>query len=170
MSIITAIPVLCKDSVFNWASRSSAQALSAVFSASRDEVLTQLSSARRSRASAPSSDAVLGLQSEALAATDAGSLLGKSNAVLGLAVERRTPIVTDTLARGRRVGQQAASGSFWFPARQDLDTMLSKIDSRIISDIIVIKGPYSALHGPGRLHPSTWPQEQSFRPPPLRSQ
>lgn len=127
----------------------SAQELSLVFSASRDDILTRLSSVRRSRASAPSSDVVLGLQSEVLASTDAGSLLGKSNAVLGVAVERRTPIVTDTLVRGRRVGQQAASGSFWFPARQDLDTMLSKIDSRIISDIIVTKGPYSALYGPG---------------------
>ena len=31
----------------------------------------------------------------------------------------------------------------------DLDTMLNKIDSRIVNDITVIKGPYSALYGPG---------------------
>jgi hypothetical protein len=37
----------------------------------------------------------------------------------------------------------------WFPAREDLDTMLSKIDSGIIHNIIVLKGPYSAHYGPG---------------------
>ena len=48
-----------------------------------------------------------------------------------------------------RAARLLASGSYWAPARQDLDTMLSKIDSRIISDMIVIKGPYSARYGPG---------------------
>ena len=31
----------------------------------------------------------------------------------------------------------------------DLDTMLSKIDSRIIDNMIVVKGPYSSRYGPG---------------------
>ncbi len=35
------------------------------------------------------------------------------------------------------------------PARIDLDTVLSKIDSRVIDKVTVIKGPYSALYGPG---------------------
>ena len=36
------------------------------------------------------------------------------------------------------MGQLAASGSYWIPARIDLDTLLSKIDSRIVDDVIVI--------------------------------
>ena len=47
------------------------------------------------------------------------------------------------------MGQLLASGSYWFPVRQDLDTLISKIDSRIISDLQVVRGPYSALYGPG---------------------
>jgi hypothetical protein len=35
------------------------------------------------------------------------------------------------------------------PARIDLDTVLSKIDSRIIQDMLIISGPYSVRHGPG---------------------
>jgi iron complex outermembrane recepter protein len=80
--------------------------------------------------------------------TDAGSLLGKSASAVGLGVQRRTPIVTDPRILSSRVGRQNASGSYWFPARIDLDTQLSKLDSRIIDDIIVVKGPYSALYGP----------------------
>ncbi|HPM80576.1 MAG TPA: TonB-dependent receptor, partial [Candidatus Anammoximicrobium sp.] len=57
--------------------------------------------------------------------------------------------MTDSRIRGQTTGQQLASGSYWFPARQDLDTMLSKIDSRIVQNVIVIKGPYSVLYGPG---------------------
>ena len=31
----------------------------------------------------------------------------------------------------------------------DLDTMLSKIDARLIENVVIIKGPYSVLYGPG---------------------
>ena len=94
-------------------------------------------------------DIVFGLEAKTRVTTDAGSLLGKSPSVLGVGIQRRTPIVNDPRIRGSRVGQLAASGSYWVPARIDLDTMLSKIDSRIIEDITVIKGPYSVRHGPG---------------------
>jgi outer membrane receptor protein involved in Fe transport len=97
----------------------------------------------------PGTDVAFGEQSKLRATTDAGSLLGKSSTVIGLSVERRTPIITDPHVRGSSVGQLLASGSYWFPVRQDLDTLLSKIDSRIISEMIVIKGPYSARYGPG---------------------
>jgi outer membrane receptor protein involved in Fe transport len=97
----------------------------------------------------PTRDIVFGLEGKARVTTDAGSLLQKSPAVLGVGVQRRTPIVHDPRVRASRVGQLAASGSHWVPARIDLDTMLSKIDSRIVSDMTVIKGPYSALYGPG---------------------
>ncbi len=47
-----------------------------------------------------------------------------------------------------RFGQLYGSGSYWVPARPDLDTIFSKIDSALIQDMIVIKGPYSVLYGP----------------------
>ena len=97
----------------------------------------------------PGTDIVFGEQSRLWATTDAGSLLGKSSTVTGLSVERRTPIITDPHVRGSSVGQLVASGSYWFPVRQDLDTLLSKIDSRNIEEMLVIKGPYSARYGPG---------------------
>jgi outer membrane receptor protein involved in Fe transport len=81
--------------------------------------------------------------------TDAGSLLFKSPDALGVGVQRRTPIMNDPRIRGSRVGQLAASGSYWIPARIDLDTAISKIDSRLIEGVTVIKGPYSSLYGPG---------------------
>jgi iron complex outermembrane recepter protein len=83
------------------------------------------------------------------AATDAGSILGKSPAFIGLGVQKRSPIVTDPRIRGSRVGQLAASGSHWVPARIDLDTAVNKIDARNLSSISVVRGPYSVLFGPG---------------------
>ncbi|WP_145285925.1 TonB-dependent receptor domain-containing protein [Pirellulimonas nuda] len=82
-------------------------------------------------------------------ATDAGDLLGLAPGVVNLGVQHRNPIVTDPRVRGSRVGALAASGSYWVPARIDLDTAVSKIDSRWIDDVLVVAGPYSALHGPG---------------------
>ncbi|MCA9123583.1 MAG: TonB-dependent receptor [Planctomycetaceae bacterium] len=108
-----------------------------------------LSDNRRRLAHQPGTDIVFGTESRIRASTDAGSLLGRSTAGLGINVENRTPIITDPRVRGNGVGSLLASGSYWFPVRQDLDTVLSKIDSRIIDDMIVIKGPYSALYGPG---------------------
>ena len=55
----------------------------------------------------------------------------------------------ETSLRGRRLGQVPAKGSYWFPARQDLDTMMSKIDSQLVDKIVIYNGPYSALYGPG---------------------
>jgi len=90
-----------------------------------------------------------GQESVLRASTDMGDLLGGSPMVLNLGVQRRNPIVTDPRVRGSRVGSLAAAGSYWVPARLDLDTMTSKIDSRIVDHASVIPGPYSALYGPG---------------------
>mgnify|MGYP001448471234 FL=1 len=94
-------------------------------------------------------DVVLGIESKVRGTTDAGAILGKSPAAVGVGIQRRTPIYSDPRIRGGRVGRLAASGSYWVPARIDLDTMLSKLDSSQIADIAVIKGPYTAQHGPG---------------------
>ena len=94
-------------------------------------------------------DVVRGTEAITRASSDGGSLLGKSNATNGVTAQRRTPVITDLRIRGARSGQILASGSYYAPARVDLDTMLSKFDSRMIDTITVIKGPYSVRNGPG---------------------
>lgn len=108
-----------------------------------------LSEFRRQRAGGPGTDYVFGAEGRFRATTDAGNLLGKSKAAQGVSVQQRTPIVTDPRIRGSRYGRLLASGSYWAPAREDLDTLLSKIDSRIIEDMLIIKGPYATRYGPG---------------------
>ncbi len=94
-------------------------------------------------------DYVQGEEGFSNVASDVGSLLGKSNRALGVGTQKRTPIVNDPRVRSSRIGSLAASGSHWVPARVDLDTVLSKIDSRQVSDVVIIPGPYSSLYGPG---------------------
>ena len=92
---------------------------------------------------------ISGQESVIRATTDMGDLMGSSPKALNLGLQRRNPIVNDPRIRGSRVGAMAASGSYWVPARIDLDTMVSKIDSRIVDNVIVVGGPYTALYGPG---------------------
>jgi len=108
-----------------------------------------LSLDRRAKASGVGKAVVIAADAKFRVTTDAGNLLGQTPAANGVETQKRSPVVTDPRVRGNRVGRLAASGSYWVPARLDLDTMLSKIDSRIISDMIVIKGPFSVEHGPG---------------------
>lgn len=92
-----------------------------------------------------------GAQSQFLGATDAGDLLTRSDTALGVERQFRSPIANEIRIRGYRLGevQTWADGQFWFPARNDLDTFLSKIDSGLIRDVVILKGPYSARYGPG---------------------
>lgn len=108
-----------------------------------------LNSTRTARTAVPSVDAVLGSDSKLRQTTDTGNLIGKSLTVRGVASQQRTPIVTDTRIRGQRVGQVLASGSYWSPVRMDLDTMMNKIDSRLVDSLVIVKGPYSSRYGPG---------------------
>ena len=78
--------------------------------------------------------------------TDATSLLKD---LPGFAAETRSATSSAPILQGRRLGQVPARGSYWFPARQDIDTALGKIDARIVEQFTIIKGPYSALYGPG---------------------
>lgn len=96
-----------------------------------------------------SNDLVRGAEAGPLVSTDIGDLLGNAPGALSVGTQRRTPIVNDTRVRSERIGSFAASGSHWVPARADLDTALSKIDSRLVSDVIIIPGPYSSVYGPG---------------------
>ena len=105
--------------------------------------------ARLAEIRSPQIGLIFGEEAAPRAASDAGSLLRKSPSAVGIGTQRRTPIVTDPRIRGSRVGQLAASGSHWVPARIDLDTAVSKFDSRIVDSVLSVKGPYSALYGPG---------------------
>ena len=91
---------------------------------------------------------VFGGTGDLLLSTDVGSLISKSLAALGVASQNRNAVTVDARPRSSRVGATDASSSYWVPARIDLDTMFSKIDSRIVQQTTIIKGPYSALYGP----------------------
>lgn len=104
---------------------------------------------RKLRAGTMSADAVLGDESIFRKTTDSGNLVGKSISTRGVSSQQRTPITTDTRIRGERVGQVLASGSYWAPVRMDLDTMMNKIDSRLVESLVIVKGPYSPRYGPG---------------------
>jgi outer membrane receptor protein involved in Fe transport len=92
-----------------------------------------------------------GGQAIGLATTDVGDLLSRSPSSPSVEVQRRNPSTTDPHIRGYRYPQilSFADGAFWFPARLDLDTVVSKIDSSQIRNVNVIRGPYSVRYGPG---------------------
>lgn len=91
---------------------------------------------------------VRGAEARFRVATDAGGLLGKALPP-GVATQKRNYVVSEPRVRGSRIGTLGASGSHWVPARIDLDTAISKLDPNLISQLNLIKGPYSALNGPG---------------------
>jgi outer membrane receptor protein involved in Fe transport len=128
--------------------RAASERASSLFGSVRAD-RSALTGARRGRAEVPNADIIFGSEATLRLSTDVGSLLGESQGVLGVPVQRRTPVVSEPRIHSSRVGRTAAAGSYWVPARLDLDTMVSKLDSRIIEDLIVIKGPYSVLYGPG---------------------
>jgi len=99
----------------------------------------------------PLSDIVSGGESVARNSTDVGDLLGKSLGALGVEIQRRTPIINDPHVRGFQGSQinSSADGAYFFPARPDLDTIVSRINSSLVENIIVLKGPYTVRLGPG---------------------
>ncbi|MBI1914054.1 MAG: TonB-dependent receptor [Planctomycetes bacterium] len=92
-----------------------------------------------------------GAASSAVNAGDVAGLLQRSTAATGVEVQQRNAVVADPRVRGYHVGQLVTygDGGFFFPARQDLDTAVSKFDPRSVSSVTVIKGPYSVRYGPG---------------------
>lgn len=109
---------------------------------------------RESAGATPTSSgaiSVAGGQSQPRAALDTGDFLAKSQEATAVEIQRRSPVISDPRIRGYRIGQVVTlgDGAFFFPARQDLDTAVSKIDSSILRDVIIFKGPYTASRGPG---------------------
>jgi outer membrane receptor protein involved in Fe transport len=104
-----------------------------------------------SATAAPAANVVSGGdQALTRAATDAGDLLTKSQTT-GVEVQYRSPIVTFPSVRGYYGGNLTviSNGAFFSPARYDLDTVVSKINSSNIDSVVVVKGPYSVRYGPG---------------------
>jgi outer membrane receptor protein involved in Fe transport len=91
---------------------------------------------------------VLGSESGFRVSSDAGNLLDKSLSAPATRTQPRSPNSSDPRVRGARTGRLVVSGSYWTPARDDLDTPLDKIDSRLLQDMVVIKGPYTSRLGP----------------------
>lgn len=120
---------------------------SAAGGASGDIQLRGGNESRRSSTPGAASSTLLGSEAAGRASQDLGAFIGENSA--GTTLQRRNPVNTDLRVRGNHVGQVVASGSFWTPGRYDLDTLLSKIDSRSIQDVVVVKGPYASTYGPG---------------------
>lgn len=103
---------------------------------------------RRIRYPWGTSEFVLGSESAFRVSSDLGNLLDKSLSTPAARTQPRSPNSHDPRVRGARSGRLVVSGSYWAPAREDLDTPLDKIDSRLLQDMVVIKGPYTARLGP----------------------
>lgn len=83
------------------------------------------------------------------AAPDLGQSLAEN--IRSVQTQRRSPVAQAPYIRAFKAGQlyTQLDGAYWVPARQDLDTILSKIDAGSVEDVVVIAGPYSVLYGPG---------------------
>ncbi|MCS7468927.1 TonB-dependent receptor [Stieleria sp. ICT_E10.1] len=90
---------------------------------------------------------VQGSRTETALSTDVGSLLRKSKQVVGVDVQQRSPIISDPRVRSYNTGQLLTKGSDWAAARPDLDSALSKINSRLVDSVRVIRGPYELRYG-----------------------
>ena len=112
-------------------------------------VSTNNGTSRTAPATFGNKDVVTSAEALPLASSDLGNLLKKSPSSLSVGVQSKTPIVSDPRIRGSRIGSLAASGSHWVPARIDLDTILSKFDSRQIESVTITPGPFTSLLGPG---------------------
>lgn len=107
---------------------------------------------RRTYPVGTASNVVTGAEARGRGSTDLSDLFGKSPWATGSAIQRRNPIITDMRIHSGRIGRQPGSGSYWVPARIDLDTTLSKIDSRLLRDVLTVNGPYAACYGPAFSH------------------
>jgi hypothetical protein len=88
---------------------------------------------------------------QVLNATDLSQLLFKSPSSTGVQFQQRNALVNDPRIRGLRNTQYLLYGdsAFFAPVRLDLDTPVTRFDPGSVRDIVVVKGPYSALYGPG---------------------
>ncbi len=91
-----------------------------------------------------------GAQAAAIAPTDLGGLLQSASSVQSVNTTRRSPVALAPNVRGYEFNEiySQANGAYWFPVREDMDSMLSKVDPGMVQDVIVIPGPYGLRYGP----------------------
>lgn len=97
----------------------------------------------------PAGTAVSGNEARGTTASDPGSLPKKTQNLTGFTGQSRNPVVNDISGRGFRWPDLLGGGSSWVPARQDLDTVTSKLDAGVLQQLVALKGPYTATRGPG---------------------
>jgi len=99
----------------------------------------------------PIGETVSGTQSGITSTNDTAQLLQYASSVKTVEVQRRSPVSFDPRVRGYHLGQVYSlyDSAWYFPVRQDLDTMLSKFDPSLIDAIVVVPGPYAVRYGPG---------------------
>jgi outer membrane receptor protein involved in Fe transport len=92
-----------------------------------------------------------GLGAGSTGSPEAGAILADAPGNEMVRAQRRSPVSFDPRIRGYRTGQiyGQADGALWRPAREDLDTMLSKLSPSLITGIHVVSGPYGVQYGPG---------------------
>jgi len=92
-----------------------------------------------------------GEESAYLGSTDVGNLLEESGGTNNVFLFTRSPISNEPRVRGYRYAQirNTVNGAAFFPMRPDLDTPLSRIDSSIIDEVLIVDGPYNVRLGPG---------------------
>ena len=90
-------------------------------------------------------------QAQSIAPTDLGALLQSANSVQSVNTTRRSPVALAPNIRGYEFNEiySQANGAYWFPVREDLDSMLSKVDPGMVQSVVVIPGPYGVQYGPG---------------------
>ncbi len=90
-------------------------------------------------------------QAQLIAPTDLGGLLQSANSVQSVNTTRRSPVALAPNIRGYEFNEiySQANGAYWFPVREDLDSMLSKVDPGMVQNVVVIPGPYGVQYGPG---------------------
>ena len=83
--------------------------------------------------------------------SDITAQIAESSGAQTVKAQRRSPVSFDPRIRGYRWGQiyAQADGALWRPAREDLDSMLSKLAPHSVVGARVINGPYAVRYGPG---------------------
>ena len=117
---------------------------------SLSELVIQDEQLREQIRNTPAAEATSGDRATITGSIDAGGLLQQSPQIQTVSVKRRSAIALDPYIRGYSVNQiyTEAEGA-WIPVRQDLDSILGKIDPSLIQDLVVIPGPYGLRYGPG---------------------
>ena len=91
-------------------------------------------------------EAVTASQMKALPAYDLGQVFIESDSLQTVHIRRRSPLTYHPYIRGYQAGQiySEADGAWWLSARRDLDSLITKFDTALIQDVVVIPAPYGA--------------------------